>query len=264
MVVVGGTTIAQLSGKVGSISNELCLKDVMNVTENDSILWSLRNSKICDLGNDVKGLKIKDVLDEQSINGSPILKQLSNKSIDDLSTAIDAISIQSIYAKEIYGLASDNEEPKEVTAYNSEILYFTETDGVFTYVNEECGKDQLTEDKVGRLSEQEFNDGIAAGVKYYSYGEAKGMWRLIIFKENREKVYTLNNFNNMINVCTTNINNATLDTLQKSGIIDENANLNGTLRWTENGTPKQKQLKDMSLAELINAVIAISNAFTNP
>lgn len=263
-VTVGGTTISKLSGKVSSISNELCLKDVMNVTESDSILWSLRNSKICDLGKDVKGLKIKDVLDEKSINDSPILRQLSNKSIDDLSSAIDAISIQSIYAKEIYALSSDKEDPKEVTAYSSDILYYIEQDGVFTYVHDEDGVDQATEDNVGRLSEEEFNQGVANGVKYYSYGEAKGMWRLIIFKDNKEKAYTLNNFNNMINVCTSNINDAKLGTLQDAGIIDSNANLNGTLRWTDSGGVQQKQLKEMSLAELINAVIAISNAVSNP
>ena len=182
-----------------------------------------------------------------------------------MSTAIDEIAIQSIYTKEVYGFDSEDAvELKRVTEYQSDILYFkkeVDEDGseTYTYVHNDNYNDgnQSTDYLVGVLTEEEF---AAGEYEYYSYGEAKGMWRLILFRDGHESVYTLNNFNNMIAGCTTNINNATLGTLKEAGIIDENADLSGTLRWTENGVPKQAKLEEMQLSELINAVIAMSKA----
>lgn len=252
-VFVNGTTINQLPSKIDGISENLTLSDVMDITEDDSILWALRDSKINEVGKQVKELKIKDVLDAEDIAKSSILSQLANKSVKELSTAIDAISIQSIYAQEIYKLATKDEDPKEVTEYRSDILYFTLQDGVFVYV-----KDGAEDDEVGTLTLQEYEEGVASGVTYYSYGEAVGMWRLILFKDGREKVYTLNNFNNMINTSTANINNATLGTLQEAGIISASANLNKQLTYLEDNVPVTVTLSELKLRELIDVVIGMS------
>jgi len=261
-VFVKGTTISDLPDRIDGISQDLTLADVMDISPDDNVLWALRNSKIADLGSEVKNLKVSDVLTEKDFENSAILKQLKNKSINDLSTAIDAISVQSIYTKEIYKLEADGEDPKEVTAYEKGMLYFVkDSDGAFVYVNNQYLNDSVESnvDKVGVLTEEEFNEGVAAGTTYYSYGQAKEMWRLILFKNNQEKVYTLNNFGNMINTCTGNINNATLLTLQEAGILDETANLNKTLTWYENGEPKSRNLGEMTLKELISAVISLAS-----
>lgn len=257
-VNVGGTTVSKLPDKINGLSNDLTLGDVIDIDENDKTLYALRDSKISEVGNEVKKLKVCDVMEEEDINKSAILRQLKNKTIDDLSTAIDDISIQSIYSKDIYGLENEDEDPTLATEYKENMLYFKKDEsGVFSYVNIEYANDSddSNDDLVGRLTKEQFEAGT-----YYSYGEAKGMWRLILFKQDKEKVYTLNNFNNMINSSKTNINNATLKTLKEAGIIDENADLGGTLRWTEDGVPKHAKLEDMKLFELINAVIAISKA----
>ncbi len=273
-VFVQGTVIGQLSEKIDSLAEHMTLGDVMDVSEDDKILWALRDTKISELGEKVKTLKIKDVLDEEDIEKSAILRQLKDKSIDEMSTAIDAISIQSIYTKEVYGFGPEEAvELSEVTEYKRDILYFIkeiDEDGsvTYTYVNSELydDDDQQNDYRVGKLlSEDEFNAGIASGIEYYSYGEARGMWRLILFRDdvetgvNGETVYTLNNFNNMIAGCTKNINNATLKTLQEAGIIDENSNLDKEFVWytNNNGVPERhsRNLGGMKLKELIDAVI---------
>ncbi len=263
---VQGTTLSQLPDRIDNIANDLTLKDVMDINEDDTILWSLKDSKISELGTEVKKLKVGDILDAEDIRKSAILKQLKNKSIDDLSTAIDAIAIQSIYTKEVYGFATEDDVVCTlVSEYNSKILYLTKEgegeDAVYTYVHSEYSEDKDKEDLVGRLTEEEFNEGIASGVEYYTYGEAQGMWRLILFKEDKEKVYTLNNFNNMVKECTGNIYNAKLSTLQEAKIIDENKDLSKTLVWyskNEDNTYTRhddETLGDITLRRLIDIVL---------
>ena len=248
-----GTPVSKLSDKIDGISNELTLGDVMDISKEDTIMWALRESKICDLGKDVKNLKVGDVI-EINESSSPILRQLKNKSINELSTAIDAISIQSIYAKEIYGAAAGGGEPEphvHTGGYDETLLYFTrDEDGAFIYVHDgEEGKER------GFLTAEEF-ESYGEG-KLYTYGASKGMWRLILMVDDgvkHERVYTLNDFGSMVQSCTQNINNAKLGTLQEAGIIDGGADLKKTLVWGD-GPDQKAKLEDLTLKELINVVV---------
>ena len=98
---------------------------------------------------------------------------------------------------------------------------------------------------MGRLEEGQFVSG-----KYYTYGAPKGMWRLVLYKGDFEKGYTINNFNNMVNACAKNVNDATLYALQEAGVIDASADLSKKFNGAELGK--------MSLKQLIDAVLALA------
>ena len=303
---ISGTSISKLPERIDGISNDLTLSDVMDISEDDSILWALKDSKISELGADVKKLKIKDVLDKEDVEKSMILKQLVNSSIDGLSDSIDALSMQIIYCKEIYNLPEDC-DPFEVVPFVAGKEYFITEKGADNKVNfvsvgivsqadfdnrgrtnyyvknEEGGYDlagfsaewlyyvkegdgiklvdseNTNEDLRGKLT------AMPADGKYYSYGFANGMWKLIVYRrtetENTEKAYTLNNFGTMINNCTVNIYNATLFELQDAGIIADDQNLNKTLVWyskESDGTYTRhddEKLGDITLKRLIDIVL---------
>lgn len=299
---ISGTTISKLPERIDGISNDLTLSDVMDISEDDTVLWALRDSKIRNIGKDVKGLKIKDVLDKEDVEKSMILKQLANSSIDGLSDSIDALSMQIIYCKEIYVLPDDC-DPFEVVPFVEGKEYFTTVkgadnkvkfvsvgtvsqsdfdnrgrtnyfvkndDGEFCiagfsdewlfYVKEEGGiklydNENPEENDRGKLAAMP-----ADGNKYYSYGYASGMWKLIVYRrttatESTEKAYTLNNFATMINNCTVNIYNATLFELQSAGIIDDKLDLSKTLTWSGGS----KQLSAMTFKELMEVVIGMAH-----
>ncbi|MDE6074982.1 MAG: hypothetical protein K2G26_00930, partial [Clostridia bacterium] len=86
---------------------------------------------------------------------------------------------------------------------------------------------------------------------YYSYGLPQGMWKLVLYKNKTEKGYTINNFDNMVNICANNVNDATLFELKEAGVINAtDENLNKTFAG--------KKLGEMKLSELINAVISLA------
>ena len=259
-----GTPIKKTPEKIETISEDLTLADVMNISKDDKILWALRDSKINKIGENVGKLKINQVLKDEDIKKSAILRQLANKTIDDLATAIDEIPIQSIYIKEIYGLESDLELPKKVEEsdeYQEDVLYFTydaEKDE-YRYVNPKPADPEeaegYNEDTYGVLTKEQFDAMRSQGL--YTYGKAKGMWKLVLMKKDnggikREKVYTLNNLHNMILTCAANIGNASLKDLKEAGIIStSDDDLGRTVVW--NGGSKELGL--MSLEELITAVL---------
>ena len=253
---VRGTIVADVPKKIEGISNELTLADVMDISEDDTIMWALRDSKICDIGKNVKTLKLKDIISAEELNNSLILKQLKNKTVDELPKAVDAISIQSIYAKEIYKLENDNTPPHVADGYEKDVLYFTysEEDDAYVYVHSDG------EGELGYLTAEEF--GSYEEGKLYTYGKAKGMWALILMvtegeggeSYQREKIYTLNSFNTMIDSCAKNINNASLGTLQEAGIINGGLNLDKKLKL--NGMDCGK-LSDISLGRLIEILVSL-------
>ena len=114
-------------------------------------------------------------------------------------------------------------------------------------------KETAYDDALGHITKEQFDNGT-----FYTFGEAKGMWRLILYKnvngKDVEKAYTMNNFNNMIACSTQNINNATLGTLQAAGIVDKTADL--TKKLNVGGT--DYVLSEMTLKDIINYVVSVS------
>lgn len=240
-VYIGGTTIDGVPDRIDGIKNDLTIAEIMgdSLTSDNKILWGLRHYKINNLSDGVGNLVLSDVIDIDD-NSSNILKQLKYTKIDDLSTAIDEITIQSIYAEEIYGKS----DPDRATRYNAEYLYYVYDGETYSLVN---GDGKLTAGQIAAWNDNE----------YYTYGQAKGMWKLILYVDGAETVYTINNFHNMINHAAANVNNATLYELLDAGVLEvKRTDLDKTLRVGDQ--VYGKCLGEMTLKELVDVVISMA------
>ncbi len=247
-VNIAGTPIGDVPVMVEGIADNLALGDVLEIDPiNDKILYALKDVKISKIGSEVGNLKLGDVIED--VGDSAILGQLANTSINDLATAVDGITIQSIYAKEIYGIEEGVAvEPHQASEYDETVLYYELVDGSYKFVHEGEGGD-----KVGRLTSEEFNAGT-----FYTYGKAQGMWRLILTSSDggaggaakpHEKAYTLNNLDEMIVNSASNVYTATLKELQDAGIINSQIDLNVQFVLDRSLT-----LGDITLEKLITTV----------
>ena len=240
-VYIDGTTIDGVPDRIDGIKNDLTIAEIMgdSLTSDNKILWGLRHYKINNLSDGVGNLVLSDVIDIDD-NSSNILKQLKYTKIDDLSTAIDEITIQSIYAEEIYGKS----DPDRATRYNAEYLYYVYDGETYSLVN---GDGKLTAGQIAAWNDNE----------YYTYGQAKGMWKLILYVDGAETVYTINNFHNMINHAAANVNNATLYELLDAGVLEvKRTDLDKTLRVGDQ--VYGKCLGEMTLKELVDVVISMA------
>ena len=188
-------------------------------------------------------------------NSSNIIKQLRDSKISELSADIDNITIQSIYTKEIYG----REDAYVASEYRPELLYYVMNDGVLELVNRD--DDDASND--GRLTLEQWETGT-----FYTYGEATGMWKLILYVNGSESVYTINNFHNMINSAAQNVNSAKLYELQEAGILTvSKEQLDKHLKIItideQTSQPKENDygvLGELQLRQLIDIVVGLAAA----
>ncbi|MGN0811882.1 MAG: hypothetical protein ACI4MQ_00020 [Candidatus Coproplasma sp.] len=242
------TTINGLNDKI----NTLTIGDVVEVNDSSSmILKALKDTTINGLDDKINTLTVKDVLTEEQIEGNSVLPQLKDTLITDLGTEIDKVLIQRIYAKEVYGLAEDG-DPALVTdaTFNPAYLYYELVDGSYDLVTSNCpakpasaveGSEEYKawetayDNALGKLTQEDWNS--RGDKQYYTYGEAKGMWKLILYRVDgstkTEKAYTLNNFNNMVNSCAETVYNSTLGELQGAKIIGNDIDLSKKLKTVE-------------------------------
>ncbi|MGN1372983.1 MAG: hypothetical protein ACI4VK_02920 [Candidatus Coproplasma sp.] len=239
------TTINGLDDKI----NTLTIGEIVEVDDDSSmILKALKDTTINGLDAKINTLTVKEVLTDEQINGNSVLPQLKDTLITELGTEIDKVLIQRIYAKEVYGLAEDG-DPTDNATYNSAYLYYertgNETDGyTFKIVDINClGLEEGSvayDNALGKLTAEQFTAGAG---KYYTYGEAKGMWKLVLYRvqddgSKTEKAYTLNNFDYMVNACAQTVYNSTLNELADAGIIDSSTvNLEKTIKTVDTGDP---------------------------
>ncbi|MDE7379723.1 MAG: hypothetical protein K2N14_01605 [Clostridia bacterium] len=144
----------------------------------------------------------------------------------------------------------------KLVGYKEERLYYTLDENEAYVLVELNVPENATEterdDTVGYLKDTQYEDG-----KYYAYGSSQGMWRLVLNKNKREKAYTLNNFNNMVNVCSQNVYEATLGELQDAGLITDDIK-GKQFNYIVNGTPHSVQLEELTLQQLIEIVLQMS------
>ena len=240
-----------------STINNLEIGDIITTDENSSkILTTLieKHASINNLDEVIKGLTVSDVLSQDEINQNAILSELRDKNIFALSTEIDKVLIQRIYAEQIYGTGATLKNNTGIS-YSSKYLYYTrsgnERDGyTYTITDVNCGglTDVAYDNALGKITEAQFNTG-----DYYTYGEAQGMWKLILYRvqsdgTKTEKAYTLNNFDYMVNSCSDVVYNSTLNELKDAEIIGneiDQAALDKKLKTVvvEGGIPTIKYIK---------------------
>ncbi len=168
-------------------------------------------------------------------------------------------------------------EGGEVVSFNSGWLYYEYDETAKKYnlteinVPENATATQR-DDTIGNLLASDLKDALLSGKQYYTYGEAHGMWRLVLYKRTDvdndgvshllEKGYTINNFNNMVAVCANNVFEATLMELYDAKVITgvSLADLDKRLTWVDkSGNPQTRQLKDLTFKQLIDAVLTFAS-----
>lgn len=131
---------------------------------------------------------------------------------------------------------TDGDDSMKVLGFDERFLYYVYDEGGALKLADinceglEAGTNEY-DDQLGHLTKAQYDELRAQGKKVYTYGDAKGMWRLVLYKSftvsdggvnttlKREKAYTINNFNNMVNICAQNVNDATLTELTEAGVI---------------------------------------------
>lgn len=267
-VAVGGTKVNEVGNRVNSFADDLTVGDVLGVDGTETpLLNAIRDTRLSKMADRIEQLKVSEVIDPDAIEDSAILRQLQNKKVTELSTAIDDLYIQMVYAEEVYGVGK-NAEPEIATEFNESWLYYIKNDEAFLLANtaeNPPADDTAYDDALGHITQEQFNSGT-----YYTYGEAKGMWRLVLYKNGAEKAYTMNNFNNMVAACADTVNNATLGELRKAGVVNATeeqlakkmqisasgvtlyVNAEGGLTSNES---EAVSLGEMKLADLVNVVV---------
>lgn len=261
---VVGIKVKDLAERVKNITHDLTVGDVLDINADaEPFIKAIADTPIYLLENAISDLTVGEMFTDDELNASAMLRQLKNTKMTELSTAIDKLFIQSIYAEEVYKVAKDS-DPVRATEYHADWLYYVKDGDKFTLVDSTVpdleqwkaehggsaeGFETAYDDALGHLgsiSQEEF----AAG-EYYTYGAAQGMWKLVLYKNGREKAYTMNNFNNMVASCAETVCNAELALLQEAGIVDSGADL--TKKLVYNGTTYV--LGEMTLAQVIDFVV---------
>lgn len=268
-VVVGGTKVNKVADRVNGFADALTVGDVLNLDGNKSpMLNAIKGTKLSKMADRIEELTVREVMDADKIEESAILRQLKDHKVTELTSAIDELYIQMVYAEEVYGV-SKNATPSLANEYHAEWLYYVKEGE--TFILDHTQADALSgetekDDALGHITEEQFKGGTA----YYTYGEATGMWRLVLYKDGKEKAYTMNNFNNMVGACADTVNDATLSELAKAGVVNaKEEQLANKLKFSYEGaqcyvkadgslTVNQSEgvaLGEMKLANLINFVI---------
>lgn len=255
---LSGTALDGLAERVDTLTvGEIFSEDEIN---SSTMLRQLRGKKVSDLATAIDELLIQSIYAEEVYGlpeGGGLMEVIAfdpSRTYYTLEKAGEAneyafvqVTGEINYSKdgaEIYYTRGEDGEWKVV--FNERLLYYTQSEGVAELVLKD---DSLTgsdrDNATGKLTEADFEEG-----KYYSYGAAKGMWRLVLYRQNTEKAYTINNFNNMVNSCADNVYKATLYELQEADIIEKTVDLSKKFGGKELGT--------FTLETLIDAVILLS------
>lgn len=235
-------------------------------------------TKINEINTRIDGIMEDLTLGELiEIDGSnTVLNALRNSTVNNLSEDINNLTINELYADEIYGGKDDRGETKNAVMkkavgnsasqadeinYDSKYLYYELVSGefcsdtaVYKLINAE------TKDK-GKLKE------FKTDKTYYTYGAPTKFWQLLVtVKTNSdgdgdENAYSLNGLTEMIDNIHNNMNYFTLSGLEEAGILKfgEEVRLDETKIPDAIEKYKGKTLGDLTVPDAIAAMVEIIN-----
>ena len=90
-------------GKLDTVT----LGDLVSLSDSSpDIIKALQNTSLCDLSRKVETLRLASVLGESEINSNKLLKNLKNSTMKTLSDDIAALTVEDVFADEIYAYLS--------------------------------------------------------------------------------------------------------------------------------------------------------------
>ena len=191
-----------------------------------------------------------------------ILNAISGATISTLDETINALSIQELFAKDIYGVETPYEVIKSGTAGAGEIAfdssylyYYYNSENELVFVNSESGSGSGS---LGHL--EEFTDEYGT---LYTYGPTAGAWSLLLYgdydetesgSDIGEKVYTINNVAQMQANVIENIGSCSLFDFYEMGVIGNGSETDDTWNTLSKniGTVTEPQyIGDFTIEEFI-------------
>ena len=194
-----------------------------------------------------------------------ILNAISGATISTLDETINALSIQELFAKDIYGVETPYEVIESGTAGAGEIAfdssylyYYYNSENELVLVNSESGSGSGS---LGHL--EEFTDEYGT---LYTYGTTAGAWSLLLYgdydetesgSDIGEKVYTINNVAQMQVNLIENIGSCSLFDFYEMGVIGDGSETDDTWNTLSKniGTVTEPQyIGDFTIEEFITYV----------
>ena len=190
-----------------------------------------------------------------------ILNAISGATISTLDETINALSIQELFGKDIYGVETpykvieSGEAEGEIAFDSSYLYYYYNSENELVFVNSESGSGSGS---LGHL--EEFTDEYGT---LYTYGPTAGAWSLLLYgdydetesgSDIGEKVYTINNVAQMQANVIENIGSCSLFDFYEMGVIGNGSETDDTWNTLSKniGTVTEPQyIGDFTIEEFI-------------
>lgn len=200
-----------------------------------------------------------------------ILNAISGATISTLDETINALSIQELFAKDIYGVETPYEVIESGTAGAGEIAfdssylyYYYNSENELVFVNSESG---IGSGSLGHL--EEFTDEYGT---LYTYGPTAGAWSLLLYgdydetesgSDIGEKVYTINNVAQMQANVIENIGSCSLNDFEDMGVIEYSQTLDvplSTIFPEYTASEGKTTVGDLTMSEFLDALGTLVDA----
>ncbi len=232
-------------------------------------------------------LTISEIVDVSELN-NPIIDMIKDSTINGFAADINHMTMNQLFCNDIYGVASDDDSDELVAtlydvvesdptdgqmAFNSEYTYYikTENSAILVPVGDGYSVDPDTGEITPGNGHYDSWEALTSAldtseVEVVSYGEARPLWKLLIYETVKgddetvtqyEVAYQVSDMNNMYYNIQYNVQNATLATLKDAVMLDiTDEFLDSYLYAYSNGSfvQSEKQVKDMTLIELLNYI----------
>lgn len=200
-----------------------------------------------------------------------ILNAISGATISTLDETINALSIQELFTKDIYGVETPYEVIESGTAGAGEIAfdssylyYYYNSENELVFVNSESGSGSGS---LGHL--EEFTDEYGT---LYTYGPTAGAWSLLLYgdydetaegSDIGEKVYTINNVAQMQANVIENIGSCSLNEFEDMGVIEYSQTLDvplSTIFPEYTASEGKTTVGDLTMSEFLDALGTLVDA----
>ena len=185
-------TLADLNDK--DTFNQLALGEVIEIDESNpdtpALLVSLQNTSIGELSDAVNRLTLVELLGEDQVEKSSILRNLADSTVKTLADDISALSIAQVFEDKVYKTDGDGNYLDE----NGNVLYYNDTDGNW-YTSPDFAADTRSERVL------------------------TGTWKYLLTGDKAAEEYTLEDIGDLTANMTANVQRAALKDLYADGVI---------------------------------------------
>ena len=186
-------TLAYLNDK--DTFNQLALGEVIEIDESNpdtpALLVSLQNTSIGELSDAVNRLTLVELLGEDQVEKSSILRNLADSTAKTLADDISALSIAQVFEDKVYKTDGDGNYLDE----NGNVLYYNDTDGNW-YTSPDFAADTRSERVL------------------------TGTWKYLLTGDKAAEEYTLEDIGDLTANMTKNVQSAALNDLYADGVIE--------------------------------------------